>query len=281
VTIPYFDQPSLGPFHAFGALVAAAVLVGTSVLQKRATHERLDAELASRLVFWVLVGGFITAHLVHCFVYFPEETLENPISILKIWDGISSFGGFLGAVGAIIAFSRRAEWQALSSPARWRYVDVVAYAFVFGWIFGRAGCTVAYDHPGDPTTFFLGWEYKDHVVRHNLGFYEMLYFIPLAGLYGLLGRTPRRFGPGFFTGLIAVLYAPVRFSFDYLRIVDVRYAGLTPGQWGSIAVALAGLYVIWRAKQLEAVEAELEAQAAAAPAPKAAARGGAKKGKRK
>ena len=32
--------------------------------------------------------------------------------------------------------------------------------FPFGWIFGRLGCFLAYDHPGAPTTFFLGQKYR-------------------------------------------------------------------------------------------------------------------------
>ena len=44
--------------------------------------------------------GYIGAHLVDRFVYFPGETLANPISILKFWEGLSSFGGFVGSITA-------------------------------------------------------------------------------------------------------------------------------------------------------------------------------------
>ena len=113
-----------------------------------------------------------------------------------------------------------------------------------GWIVGRAGCTVAFDHPGLETDFFLGWRYRDGRVIHNLGFYEMLYLIALACLFKLLGRRPRQWGPGFFAGLLAMLYAPARFGFDFLRTADIDYLGLTPGQWASIAAMLAGMWVI-------------------------------------
>lgn len=280
MTFPYFEQPHLGPFHAFGALVAMAVLVGTTVLQKRAIHEKLDPELASRLVFWVLVGGFIGAHLVHVFVYYPSETFKNPITILKIWEGISSFGGFCGAITAIFLFTRRPEFQALDTPTRWRHIDVVAYAFVMGWIFGRAGCTVAFDHPGTPTTFFLGFTDRAGVVRHNLGFYEMLYFaLVLAPLFYLVGRKVRGHGPGFYAGLVAVAYPPVRFALEFYRTVDVRYGGLTPAQWGSFAAVAAGLATIAYSRKLSALEAELAA-APAASTPSSASSSGPRSGKK-
>jgi phosphatidylglycerol:prolipoprotein diacylglycerol transferase len=46
------------------------------------------------------------------------------------------------------------------------------------------------------------------------------------------------------------VYAPVRFFLDFLRAApleggDVRYAGLTPAQWSSIAMVAFGL-AVWQ-----------------------------------
>lgn len=171
-------------------------------------------------------------------VYFPGETLADPLSLFRLWESLSSFGGFVGGtVGALLFFRTHA-----APGSTWKYVDSFAYAFPFGWIFGRAGCFVAFDHPGRATTFVLGQVYKDGVVRHNLGLDEAIYTVLLAALFHVLGRRPR--APGFFLGLFMVLYAPFRFAADFLRIVDVRYHGLTPGQYGCIALALAGAAIL-------------------------------------
>jgi phosphatidylglycerol:prolipoprotein diacylglycerol transferase len=45
--------------------------------------------------------------------------------------------------------------------------------------------------------------------------------------------------------LLPLLYAPVRFPLDYLRDDDATYVGLTPGQWGSIALLGVGAFVMW------------------------------------
>jgi phosphatidylglycerol:prolipoprotein diacylglycerol transferase len=236
--IPHFDQPSLGPFHTFGALVATAVLFGTYILRKRSIEDRIDPEVSGQMVFWALVAGFIGAHLVDRFIYFPEETFKDPISILKVWQGISSFGGLLGATVGCLLFIRKSKM----GPERWRYLDAIAYAFVFGWIFGRLGCFTAFDHPGEPSDFFLAQVDRYGVPRHNLGLYEAIYFVPLAGLFWLLARTPRK--PGFFVGVLCIAYTPVRFAYDSLRTVDVHYGGLTPGQWSSIAMFGIGIWVL-------------------------------------
>lgn len=247
--IPYFEQPhiSIGPLtiHSFGVLVAIAVLVGAAIIWRRANAEELDPALAQKLTTWILVGGFAGAHLVDRFVYFPAETLADPVSIVRVWEGLSSFGGFLGAIAAIVVFTRRHRLDPL-----WRYLDVIAYAFPFAWILGRLGCFVAYDHPGSPTRFFLGQEYRDGIVRHNLGFEEALYTILIASVFTLLGR--RRRAPGFFVGWLAVLYAPFRFALDFLRKIDVRYLGFTPGQHGSILVLIAGAVLVAHAAKRNA-----------------------------
>jgi phosphatidylglycerol---prolipoprotein diacylglyceryl transferase len=244
--IPYFRQPSfsLGPLtiHAFGVLVACAVVLGTAILQRRARAEGLRDADSSRFVTWILAGGFVGAHLVDRFVYFPRETLRDPLSILRFWEGLSSFGGFLGGTtGSLLFFHRHA-----SPGTPWKYADSFAYAFPFGWILGRLGCFVAYDHPGRETHFLLAQRYSDGVVRHNLGLEEALYTVAIAGLFAVLGRKPRF--TGFFVACLLIVYAPFRFTVDFLRIVDVRYAGLTPGQYGCLALLALGL-AIWRARR--------------------------------
>jgi phosphatidylglycerol:prolipoprotein diacylglycerol transferase len=238
--IPYFQQPQvrLGPLviHAFGVLVALAIFFGMKIVRRRAAAQGLSDRAVERFLGWVLLGGFVGAHLVDRLVYFPADTIADPLSMLRFWESLSSFGGFVGGtIGAVLFFRRCAAPGSL-----WKYVDSFAYAFPFAWILGRTGCFVAYDHPGRPTTFVLGQMYRDGIVRHNLGLEEALYTAFIAVLFHLAGRRPRF--PGFFLGLFLLLYAPFRFTADFLRIIDVRYFGLTPGQYGCIALmALAGV----------------------------------------
>ena len=84
--------------------------------------------------------------------------------------------------------------------------------------------------------------YTDGVIRHNLGLEEALYTAGIALLFQLLGRKPRF--PGFYLGLFLVLYAPFRFGVDFLRLVDVRYGGLTPGQYGCIALLVLAVVIL-------------------------------------
>lgn len=242
--IPYIEQPTidLGPItiHAFGVLVAAGVLLGIEIFKQRIAQVGLDSDLAGRMLAWMLVAGFIGAHLVDRLFYDFHETLARPVTLLMFWEGISSYGGlFGGAVGAWLFLRRNHQGR-----DAWRYLDSLAYALPLGWFLGRMGCFVAYDHVGVPTDFFLGQMYQDGIVRHNLGFEEALYSLAVASVMFLVGSKPRP--PRFLVGLLAVLYAPARFLLDFLRIADERYAGLIVSQYASLLLLAIGAWLLWR-----------------------------------
>ena len=246
--IPYFEQPNLhlGPItiHAFGVLVALGILLAFRLIRRRAARLGLDGALAERLAVNMVVVGFICAHVFDRIAYFPRDVLARPWSLLFIWESISSFGGFLGATFVAVWFVRRQSEPGLG----WRYLDLIAWAFPAAWLLGRSGCALAYDHPGYATTFFLAQRYSDHVVRHNLGLYEALCTLPLVVIFQWLGRSKPR-PPGYFVGLLALVYAPIRFLLDTLRWDDARYFGFTPGQYGSVVLAVVGFMILLRASR--------------------------------
>lgn len=271
--IPYVEQPSiqLGPLHlaAFGAIVAASALIGMSLGARRFADLGLDRLLAERFALWVVVGGFIGAHLFSVLLYFPEKVAANPWILLKVWEDISSFGGILGGSLAIAFFLARYTSH-LDASARWAFVDTAAYAFPVSLMIGRVACSLAHDHPGSLTRFALAISLEEpaaqafitrtymaaglgaelpsmEVLRtlgfHDLGWYELLLLaLVIVPLTLLSERRDHRAGvhrPGRALVTFVAVYMPVRFALDFLRVSDVRYAGLTPAQWTSLAVLAA------------------------------------------
>lgn len=230
------------PIYMFGLLVAIGVIVGDSIVVKEGAKRGLDPQDVKFLNVRIVFGGFVMAHLVSVIFYFPERIRENPLVLLYIWSGLSSFGGFLGAALAFLYFTRKEKIPALP------YADSVGLGLAVGWIFGRTGCFTAHDHPGRHTDFFLAVRYPDGP-RHDLGLDELLFTIVIAVVLFLYARRPRV--PGRVIGLFATMYAPVRFGLDFLRARDValpdeRYAGLTPAQWACIACLATGVWLLTR-----------------------------------
>lgn len=247
IRIPPFEIWGL-EFHAFGILVGIAILVGAYLAAERAEKVGLSRRRTNDLVLWLLGGGFVLAHLVAVVFYHPDRIAENPWVLVQIWNGISSVGGFFGALIAFFVFAR---YYRLPKMA---YADVCAYALSFGWIFGRMGCATAHDHKGCLTDFPLAVAFKGGS-RHDLGLYEMVLAIVITLVLFLTRKRQLRVAPGLHVGLLAVLYAPVRFGLDFLRATDLegsdlRYLGLTAAQYASLAILAIGVAVlVWRRNQ--------------------------------
>jgi phosphatidylglycerol:prolipoprotein diacylglycerol transferase len=235
--IPYFNGHLFDifglPIYMFGILVAIGVIVGDRIVVAQGAKRGLDPQDVRFLNARIVIGGFIMAHLVSVIFYFPERIKENPLVLLNVWSGLSSFGGFLGALIAFLYYTRKEKIPRLV------YADSVALGLSVGWIFGRTGCFTAHDHPGRHTSFFLSVHYPDGP-RHDLGLDELLFTIAMTAILFWYNRKPRP--PGHVIALLALMYAPVRFGLDFLRATDValpdqRYAGLTPAQWACLATA--------------------------------------------
>jgi len=243
--IPYVEQPSLtvGTYtlYFFQVAVCVAVIVGYEIVVRRAPRLGLDAEGTASVVAWVILWGFVGSHVFDALAYYPERVLANPLELFKIWGSMSSFGGMMGGVIAAVVVTRRRGWTARQA---WTLVDGIGFAFPFAWIFGRLGCALAHDHLGVATDHWLGVRFPGGT-RFDLGLLELLFTIPVAGLFFVLDRRPRP--TGFFLGLFLTLYGPVRFALDTLRAEDARYLGWTPGQYVAILAALAGAWILARA----------------------------------
>jgi phosphatidylglycerol---prolipoprotein diacylglyceryl transferase len=245
-----FDVPGWRPveLHGFGVLVGIAFLVGTIIAKRKARRDGLDAELIHRSVTWLVVGVFVGGHLGHVLMYDLDRYIAAPWELLYVWEGLSSFGGFVSCAALMVWFFRK-QGQRI-----WGYLDSLTYAVTFAWFWGRMGCAVSHDHPGQLTEFWLGVQgLCDQGVTtracHDLGLYEMLLMIPLGLWFWWLERKPRPVG--FYLGLLPLVYGPVRFGMDFLRLGDVRYFGLTPAQYGSVVCVVGGAAILWHRRDAE------------------------------
>jgi phosphatidylglycerol---prolipoprotein diacylglyceryl transferase len=89
--------------------------------------------------------------------------------------------------------------------------------------------------------------------HYDLGLLEMLYTIIIAIVCASLWGKKR--APGLYIGLTCVMYAPVRFALDFLRLDvgptgDKRYLSLTFAQWACIAMLGFGIYMLFKARRL-------------------------------
>lgn len=260
-TLVEIPVPGLGrlPIQAFGVLVAIGVLVGARVAEAFAERDGVSPYVVSDMAAHVILVSFVCAYFLNAAFYDPEtfvEVLRDPRLLGERYLGLSSYGGFLGAVLGSMLFVWRRKVPFFVGA------DAVCFGFVFGWLFGRTGCFVVHDHPGKVTDFPLAVaDYRfgppPFEPRHDLGLYEVFWSLAVIALFLWLARRHRKRGT--YVALLALTYAPVRFGLDFLRAApevggDARYAGLTPAQWGSVVLLAVGAAValwVWRRPEVE------------------------------
>ena len=298
--IPYIHVPDLHlgpvPLHPFGILVATGVLLGTAVTTRRARTLGYDLVKLNSFVTWMLVTAFVLSHVLDSLFYHWDEVVKRPWSVIMLWEGLSSFGGFFGALAGIVLW--KYFWidgwipKLRDKPHPiLPFADLVMSVLPLGWMFGRMGCSSVHDHlgatapPGTWIAVEAPLDARDengihlgpielihgHHLRFDLGLLEMLFTVLLTVSFALTWR--RRLPLGSYVVATALAYSPVRFAMDFLRIPqseggDTRYLGLTPAQYGCIALFLFGFAMIFYMRRLKKNGVDL-VQSVRAPAPEA------------
>jgi phosphatidylglycerol:prolipoprotein diacylglycerol transferase len=287
-SLPFFHMGQLSdriPIQTFGLIVAVGVLIGAALLRRYAEWHGISDDHIRGLLAWVTIAGFLGAHEFDMIAYnwdkIGDASVVTPASWwpgflpsglypsnwplpLKIWEGISSYGGFIGGA---MGFAIYVWWKRL--PVR-LFADITLVGLLPAFSIGRIGCTVVSDHIGsavDASKWYAGlaMDYPRHlnlghlsehypgtgeyIKAWNLGLIELLYLIPVNALILWLAFRPgKRLNAGLITVIAGLVYAPVRFFLDFLRPEDSdpRHMGLTFAQWASILAFGVAVYVALR-----------------------------------
>lgn len=235
--IPYFfrNTISAGPltFQVWGLFVSLGALLALILFLHLAKKRGLARDFVYDLFVWLLVGGILGARIVHVLFYEPAYYYTHPAEIAAFWQGgASSLGGFLGAAAAlwILIKIKKLSWREILP-----YADLAGVVLWLGWAIGRLGCFMIHDHPGILTNNFLAVNFPGGA-RLDLGLFESIVSLSIF-IIVYFGYKKWHGQPGMTLAVGFWLYSFIRFFMDFLRaqdllMADVRYAGLTPAQWG-------------------------------------------------
>ena len=261
----------LGPFAIrwYALAYVAGILLGwryaTGLLKNGRlwTHRPapFTPEQMDDLILWIAVGVIGGGRLGHVMFYTPSsETLADPLSVFRVWEGGMSFhGGVIGVSIAMILFAWRNKLDLL------RIADVVAPAYPIGHFLGRCANFINGELWGRPTDGPLGVVFCNETIVKTYGFcpagtsprhpsqlYEALFeglilFLILRWATHVAKLGDRR---GVITGIFILFYGLFRIAIETVREPDAGMPdfpfGLTMGMILSIPMLLAGLFLIWR-----------------------------------
>ena len=220
------------------------------------------------LLTWVIIGVILGGRVGYVLFYQPGVYLDDPMLILRVWEGGMAFhGGFLGVVVAGILFCRREKISMRSTG------DMMAMVAPIGLFLGRVANFINAELWGRATDvpWAVGFPGEAALCggvmcgRHPSQLYE-------AGLEGLvLGALVQwavwRGGwlqrPGRVMGLFIAGYGAARFVVEFFRQPDAQFVtagdplglawqvggwGLTQGQALSVPMVAVGLWFLLRAR---------------------------------
>ena len=203
------------------------------------------------LLFYLILGLMGGGRIGYVLFYDIGTYLENPLSIVAIWQGGMSFhGGLIGMTLAAILIVRKKGWKF------WEIADLTAVAVPIGLGLGRIGNFINGELYGRASTLPWAMVFSDGggVARHPSQLYEALLeglalFLIVRWVYHLNLR------PGAALWTMVSVYGLFRFSVEFLREPDAHIGfdlgPFTRGQLLSFPMLLVGTYFLVRTLRQE------------------------------
>ncbi len=194
------------------------------------------------LIIGLILGGRFGYILFYNFDFYRN----NPIDIIKIWQGGMSFhGGVLGIIIASIIFARK------NNDDVFEYLDVVALVSPIGIFFGRIANFINSELYGSVTN--VPWAVTfiniDNLPRHPSQLYEAILegLVLFLILFYLKTKSPNK--PGLISGLFLIFYSIFRFFVEFYRMPDEQLGyiilNFSMGQVISLIFMLSGVVLFY------------------------------------
>ncbi|MCL4143508.1 UNVERIFIED_CONTAM: hypothetical protein GTU68_059010 [Idotea baltica] len=203
------------------------------------------------LLTWIILGVILGGRLGFVLFYQPAYYLQNPLEVLKVWQGGMAFhGGLLGVIVATWLYAARQNIPRLA------IADLVAHVVPPGLLLGRLANFINAELWGRPTDLPWGVIFPGIALcaRHPSQLYEALLEGLILGalLLWLVYRRGALKRPGLVAGTFFAGYGLARFIVEFARQPDAQFVGgygLTMGQTLCLPMMALGLWLIIRARQ--------------------------------
>jgi phosphatidylglycerol:prolipoprotein diacylglycerol transferase len=209
----------------------------------------LTADQRDVLVFDVFLGVLLGGRLGYVIFYGGSDYFSHPLKILALWEGgMSSHGGFIGVMIAILVFAYRQRVPLLA------LADVLVAPVAVGLALGRLGNLINGELYGTVATLPWGMYFPGvQGLRHPTQIYAVIKDLSIALVCfihlrrsGLAGQA--RFGVT--TAVFLLMYSVLRFWVEIYR--DQSFVGtymigglrLSEGQVLTIPVFLVGICLL-------------------------------------
>lgn len=203
-------------FAWYGIIIAAGFLLAFLYVMKSCKKFHMNEDKFIDVVIVGIIGGVIGARLYYVLFDASSQYINNPISILYIWNG--GLGIYGGIIGGLLCGALMAKIHKLSIPA---VLDMASLGFLIGQCIGRWGNFVNQEAFGSATD--LPWRMVSENTAsvsatgvHPCFLYESLWCVLGFVLLHIFSRKFRRYDGQVFL-LYSLWYGFGRFWIEGLR----------------------------------------------------------------
>jgi prolipoprotein diacylglyceryl transferase len=106
--LPFNDHPIVW----YGLLFAMGFIIGQQIMFYIFKSEGKSKQDVETLTLYMVIATVVGARLGHCLFYDPVFYLQNPLEILKVWEGgLASHGAAIGILTGIYVYSKKKAGQ--------------------------------------------------------------------------------------------------------------------------------------------------------------------------
>ncbi len=232
----------------YSVLILLGFILGYYLVINRCKQQNIDKTLISDLCFYLIIVSILGARIYYC-IFEWKYYINNPIDIIKIWEGgLAIHGGVIAGVIFIYFYTKKKKLEFL------KLLDIFAPSLVLGQAIGRWGNFFNGEAYGPITTFenlknlhiprfiidgmYIGGNY--HVPTF---FYESIGCLIIFIILIIL-RNKKSTKIGIITSIYFILYGLVRFFIEGLRTDSLMLFNIKVAQLISIFMILIGIYII-------------------------------------
>ncbi len=258
LTYPQIDPVALDlgfiQIHWYGLMYLIAFVLAWWLGKVRAAkpNSGWNNEQVSDMIFYGALGVVLGGRIGYILFYNFSHFIENPLILLKVWEGGMSYhGGLIGVMVAMFLFGRRYK------KTFFQTVDFVVPLVPLGYFAGRIGNFINGELWGRETDVPWGmvFPHVDSAVRHPSMVYQgLLEGLLLFIIIWFYSSKPRPLMA--VSGVYLMGAGGFRFVNEFFRQPDANLGfiafGLTMGQLLSIPLVLAGcglLFLAYRKKR--------------------------------
>ena len=237
---------SLGPLHVrwYGLMYLLGFVAAWWLARRRAARpdSTWTPTEVDDLIFYSAVGTILGGRLGWMLFYGTERLFEDPLSVLRIWEGGMSFhGGLIGVLVALALFATRRGKRIAD------VFDFTAPLPASGFGAGRIGNFINGELWGKPTD--VPWAVVvNGVPVHASQLYEAFLegLVLFVILWWFTSKPRPRLAP---SGLFLLGYGVFRFGVELVRVPDANRGYLlldwmTMGQILSLPMIVIGLWLL-------------------------------------